>query len=147
MVWFLITIYKKDKELDRRIRYFIEDYWDIFIGISAMALAFIFHTQHDSMMATLFSAIGIAALSLTVAEVADILSERLQEPYPLCYFTGSSSLSRSLRNGKGGDYFGGYRRFECSPWTCRLFRGTGVYAAATQQRDLQRLQYRFVCRF
>lgn len=67
--------------MDRRIRYFIEDYWDIFIGISAIALAFIFHTQHDSMMATLFSAIGIAALSLTVAEVADILSERLQEPY------------------------------------------------------------------
>jgi len=67
--------------LDRRIRYFIEDYWDIFIGISAIALGFIFHTQHDAMMATVFSAIGIAALSLTVAEVADILSERLQEPY------------------------------------------------------------------
>ncbi|MDP2078599.1 MAG: sodium:proton exchanger [Sulfuricurvum sp.] len=33
------------------------------------------------MMATLFSAIGIAAFSLTVAEVADILSERLHEPY------------------------------------------------------------------
>lgn len=67
--------------MDRRIRYFIEDYWDIFIGISAIALGFIFHTQHDAMMATVFSAIGIAALSLTVAEVADILSERLQEPY------------------------------------------------------------------
>jgi len=67
--------------LDRRIRYFIEDYWDIFIGITSIALAFIFHAQHDSLMATLFAAIGIAALSLTVAEVADILSERLQEPY------------------------------------------------------------------
>ncbi|MFZ2890791.1 calcium:proton antiporter [Sulfuricurvum sp.] len=67
--------------MDRRIRYFIEDYWDIFIGIAFIALAFIFHTQHDSLMATLFAAIGIAALSLTVAEVADILSERLQEPY------------------------------------------------------------------
>lgn len=67
--------------MDRRIRYFIEDYWDIFVGIVAITLAFIFHAQHESMMATLFSAIGIAALSLTVAEVADILSERLQEPY------------------------------------------------------------------
>jgi len=67
--------------LDRRIRYFIEDYWDIFVGIVAIVLAFIFHAQHESMLATLFSAIGIAALSLTVAEVADILSERLQEPY------------------------------------------------------------------
>jgi Ca2+:H+ antiporter len=67
--------------LDRRIRYFIEDYWDIFIGIVSIALAFIFHLQHDSSLATLFAAIGIAALSLSVAEVADILSERLQEPY------------------------------------------------------------------
>ena len=67
--------------MDRRIRYFIEDYWDIFVGIVAIVLAFIFHAQHESMLATLFSAIGIAALSLTVAEVADILSERLQEPY------------------------------------------------------------------
>ncbi|OYZ34634.1 MAG: sodium:proton exchanger [Sulfuricurvum sp. 17-40-25] len=46
-----------------------------------MLLAFFFHSQGDGVMATLFSAIGIAALSLTVAEVADILSERLHEPY------------------------------------------------------------------
>ncbi|MHB8099393.1 MAG: calcium:cation antiporter [Sulfuricurvum sp.] len=67
--------------MDRRIRYFIEDYWDIFTGIVSMLLAFFFHSQGDGVMATLFSAIGIAALSLTVAEVADILSERLHEPY------------------------------------------------------------------
>ncbi len=67
--------------MDRRIRYFIEDYWDIFIGVVSIALAFVFHLQHDSSLATLFAAVGIAALSLTVAEVADILSERLQEPY------------------------------------------------------------------
>lgn len=67
--------------MDRRVRYFIEDYWDIFIGVVSIALAFVFHLQHESSLATLFAAIGIAALSLTVAEVADILSERLQEPY------------------------------------------------------------------
>lgn len=67
--------------MDRRIRYFIEDYWDIFIGIVSILLAFFFHAEGDGMMATLFSAIAIAALSLTVAEVADILSERLEEPY------------------------------------------------------------------
>lgn len=67
--------------MDRRIRYFIEDYWDIFTGIVSMLFAFFFHAQGDGMMATLFSAIGIAAFSLTVAEVADILSERLHEPY------------------------------------------------------------------
>ena len=67
--------------MDRRLRYFIEDYWDIFIGVVSISLAFIFHLQHDASLATLFAAIGIAALSLSVAEVADILSERLQEPY------------------------------------------------------------------
>ncbi|MFA6189362.1 MAG: sodium:proton exchanger [Sulfuricurvum sp.] len=67
--------------MDRRIRYFIEDYWDIFTGIVSMLLAFFFHSLGDGAMATLFAAIGIAALSLTVAEVADILSERLHEPY------------------------------------------------------------------
>ncbi|MBD3798746.1 sodium:proton exchanger [Sulfuricurvum sp.] len=67
--------------MDRRIRYFIEDYWDIFIGMASIAIAFFFHLERDSGMATLFAAIGIAALSLTVAEVADILSERLHEPY------------------------------------------------------------------
>jgi Ca2+:H+ antiporter len=67
--------------LDRRIRYFIEDYWDIFIGVVSIALAFIFNSQNESSLSTLFAAIGIAALSLTVAEVADILSERLHEPY------------------------------------------------------------------
>ena len=46
-----------------------------------MMFAFFFHAQGDGVMATLFSAIGIAAFSLTVAEVADILSERLHEPY------------------------------------------------------------------
>ncbi|HZF69631.1 sodium:proton exchanger [Sulfuricurvum sp.] len=67
--------------MDRRIRYFIEDYWDIFIGVVSIALAFIFNAQHESSLSTVFAAIGIAALSLTVAEVADILSERLHEPY------------------------------------------------------------------
>ena len=67
--------------MDRRIRYFIEDYWDIFIGVASILLAFVFHVQQEPTLATLFAAVGIAALSLTVAEVADILSERLHEPY------------------------------------------------------------------
>lgn len=67
--------------MDRRARYFIEDYWDIFVGITAIILAFVFHHHQETMAATIFAAIGIASLSLTVAEIADILSERLQEPY------------------------------------------------------------------
>lgn len=67
--------------MDRRFRYVMEDYWDIFIGLSAIVLAFLFDSYHDQSMATFFAAVAIASLSLTVAEVADILSERLQEPY------------------------------------------------------------------
>ncbi|MGD9970691.1 MAG: calcium:proton antiporter [Sulfuricurvum sp.] len=67
--------------MDRRLRYFVEDYWDIFVGIVFIVLAIIFHLKGESLPATISAAIGIAALSLTVAEVADILSERLHEPY------------------------------------------------------------------
>ncbi len=62
-------------------RDFIEDYWDIFIGILSIVTAFYFHHNGLSLIATLFAAIGIGALSLSVSEIAEILSERLQEPY------------------------------------------------------------------
>lgn len=74
------------------MRYFIEDYWDIFLGIVSIILAFFFHSQGDGMMATLFSAVSIAAFSLTVAEVADILSERLHEPYGSFVLTFSAVI-------------------------------------------------------
>jgi len=61
--------------------YYAEDYWDIFVGIFAIITAFYFHEEHQGILATLFAAIGIGSLSLTVSEVAEILSERLQEPY------------------------------------------------------------------
>ncbi len=66
---------------DRKLRFFIEDYWDIFIGVISILFAFYFHSIHQEIVATLFAAIGIGSLSLTVSEVAEILSERLQEPY------------------------------------------------------------------
>ncbi|MBC8237772.1 MAG: sodium:proton exchanger [Helicobacteraceae bacterium] len=72
-----ITLEKKDKKL----KYFIEDYWDICLGVISIAVAFYFHKSGQGGMATLFAAIGIGSLSLTVSEVAEILSERLQEPY------------------------------------------------------------------
>ncbi|DAB29684.1 MAG TPA: sodium:proton exchanger [Sulfurimonas sp. UBA12504] len=71
------TIQKENKKL----KYFIEDYWDIFLGVASILVAFYFHTLGEGGMATLFAAIGIGSLSLTVSEVAEILSERLQEPY------------------------------------------------------------------
>ncbi len=61
--------------------YFLEDYWDIFVGIFSIAIAFWFHHEHNIVLSTLFAAIGIGSLSLTVSEIAEILSERLKEPY------------------------------------------------------------------
>ena len=66
---------------DKKLRYFVEDYWDIFLGIVSIVIAFYFHKSGQGGMATLFAAVGIGSLSLTVSEVAEILSERLQEPY------------------------------------------------------------------
>jgi Ca2+:H+ antiporter len=70
-----------DEYQDSKIKYFIEDYWDIFVGMLAILLALYFHKNAQGGLATLFAAIGIGALSLTVSEIAEILSERLQEPY------------------------------------------------------------------
>lgn len=65
----------------KSIFYYIEDYWDIFIGILAIIAAFYFHEHGQKVIATALAALGIGALSLTVSELAEILSERLQEPY------------------------------------------------------------------
>jgi Ca2+:H+ antiporter len=62
-------------------KYFIDDYWDIILGVSSVLLAFYFHKLGFGGVATLFAAIGIGCLSLSVSEVAEILSSRLQEPY------------------------------------------------------------------
>jgi len=69
------------QKADRKLKYFVEDYWDIFLGVFSILIAFYFHKSGQGAMATLFAAIGIGSLSLTVSEVAEILSERLQEPY------------------------------------------------------------------
>lgn len=66
---------------DYKVNNFIQDYWDIFIGILAVITAFYFHKSGNSAIATLFAAIAIGSLSITVSEIAEILSSRLQEPY------------------------------------------------------------------
>ncbi|MDY0117045.1 MAG: sodium:proton exchanger [Sulfurimonadaceae bacterium] len=75
------TVSKKQLKLNNKIKFFIEDYWDIFIGILSIISAMYFHQLGQGGLATLFAAIGIGALSITVAEVAEILSTRFQEPY------------------------------------------------------------------
>ncbi len=59
----------------------VEDYWDIAAGILFGLLAYFFHHYHLSYLSTLSAAISIVALSVTVSEVAEILAERLGEPY------------------------------------------------------------------
>ncbi|HHD83250.1 MAG TPA: sodium:proton exchanger [Campylobacteraceae bacterium] len=75
-----------------KLRYYIEDYWDLFVGIVSIALAFYFHTQGNGGMATVMSAAGIAILSLSVSEVAEILSGKLQEPYGSFVLTFSAVI-------------------------------------------------------
>jgi len=72
------------------LKYYIQDYWDIVLGIMAVLIAFYFHSNGQGAMATLMAAIAIASLSLTVAEVAEILSERLEEPYGSMVLTFSA---------------------------------------------------------
>lgn len=71
---------------------YVEDYWDIVVGVIAIVIAIYFHKNGQGGMATAMSALGIAALSLTVAEVAEILSERLKEPYGSMVLTFSAVI-------------------------------------------------------
>ena len=63
------------------INHFIEDYWDIFLGIILAVLAYIMHKGGIGSLATLFAALAVASFSVTVSEIAEILAERLKEPY------------------------------------------------------------------
>ncbi len=63
------------------LRDFTEDYWDIFVGVGSILLSLYFHKLGFGGFATFFAAVGIGCLSLSVSEVAEILSLRLQEPY------------------------------------------------------------------
>ncbi len=60
---------------------FLTAYWDIFAGLIFAVLAFLFHKSSMPYLSTLCAAISIGALSVTISEVAEILAERLGEPY------------------------------------------------------------------
>ncbi len=50
-------------------------------GIGFGLLTFLFHYLHNPYLATLFAAVSITLLSLTVSEAAEVLADRLEEPY------------------------------------------------------------------
>jgi Ca2+:H+ antiporter len=74
------------------LKYYIEDYWDIVIGVLAIFVAMMLHKSGNGAMSTAMAAVGIAALSVTVSEVAEILSERLEEPYASFVLTFSAVI-------------------------------------------------------
>jgi Ca2+:H+ antiporter len=73
-------------------QYWLEDYWDIILGVMAIIFAIVLHKSGNGYMATLLAALGIACLSLTVSAVAGVLSERLQEPYGSFVLTFSAVI-------------------------------------------------------
>lgn len=75
---------------------YIEDYWDVIVGMIAIVLAIILHQYGNGYLATAFAALGIATLSLTVSEVAEILSQRLEEPYASFVLTFSAVIVEIL---------------------------------------------------
>ncbi|WP_300363371.1 sodium:proton exchanger [Hydrogenimonas sp.] len=72
------------------IQDFFQDYWDLMAGVFFASFAFLFHTTGQVYLATLFAGLGIAAFSFTVSEIAEILAERLQEPYASFVLTFSA---------------------------------------------------------
>jgi len=81
-----------DTKKNIHLEEYIEDYWDIIVGMIAIVLAIILHQYGNGYLATAFAALGIATLSLTVAEVAEILSQRLEEPYASFVLTFSAVI-------------------------------------------------------
>ena len=83
---------QRHSDASHSFSYYVEDYWDIVVGTLAIIIAFYLHYQGLGTLATIAAAIGIAALSLTVSEIAEILSERLQEPYGSMVLTFSAVI-------------------------------------------------------
>lgn len=81
-----------ETEYSGHLKYYIQDYWDIVAGITVVIIAVIMHQSGNGILSTIFAALGIAALSLTVSEVAEILSERLVEPYGSMVLTFSAVI-------------------------------------------------------
>ncbi len=66
------------------------EYADIFAGLLFAILAFYFHLNGHQYLSVLVSAVAIGAFSITVAEIAEILADRLEEPYASFVLTFSA---------------------------------------------------------
>ncbi len=70
--------------------HFLAEYSDILIGTLFAFLAIYFHLNHSPYLSVISAAIAIGAFSITVAEIAEILAERLDEPYASFVLTFSA---------------------------------------------------------
>ncbi|MCF6201774.1 MAG: sodium:proton exchanger [Hydrogenimonas sp.] len=69
---------------------FLGNYWDIFAGSIFAILAYTLHLGGFAYLTVLFAGLSIASFSFTVSEIAEILAERLQEPYSSFVLTFSA---------------------------------------------------------
>jgi len=60
---------------------FLENYWDIVGGVIFSIITYILHQNGNGSLSTLFAAVSIIFISITISEIAEILAERLDEPY------------------------------------------------------------------
>jgi len=69
-----------------------KDYWDIIIGLTTLILAIFFHINHFHLISTIFAALSIGSLAVTISEIAEILAERFKEPFGSMILTFSAVL-------------------------------------------------------
>jgi len=72
--------------------HFLAEYIDIILGTIFSVLAFYFHSMGVKDLSVISTAIAIGAFSMTVAEIADILAERFEEPYASFVLTFSAVI-------------------------------------------------------
>ncbi len=73
-----------------KLLHFIVEYIDIILGIIFSFLSFYFHNIGNKDLSVIATAIAIGAFSMTVAEIADILAERFEEPFASFVLTFSA---------------------------------------------------------
>ena len=71
---------------------FFKDYWDLIVGLFVLPLAIFFHLFQYNILATIFAAVGIGSLAVTISEIAEILAERFGEPFGSLVLTFSAVL-------------------------------------------------------
>ena len=69
------------EEPDSSSNSYIREYWDLVLGIITAVFALYFNHIQIGGLDTIFSALSIGLLSITVSEIAEILAHKISEPY------------------------------------------------------------------